>query len=156
LFGAGRVLQLVKTESIVAANTATIIPVDNTIPQNTEGVAYANLDTTITPLRATSSLLVTCFFPIVSNNGIGQTSIAIFRDAAADAIAANTATMEAANRFRPIEAIVSVAAAAAVATTFKVRFGPGAGTGYVLSSGTSAAIFGGVLKAYMIVQEIAA
>lgn len=152
------VLQVVHTESGVTASTLVAIPLDNTIPQNTEGVAFPQLDTTITPVRASSSLLVRVFFPIVSYNGIGQWVGAIFRDAAVDAIAANTTTMEAANRIHDalIEAVVP--AGAVTPTTFKVRFGTGAAgiAAYVNMTGAAPGYFGGVLKAIVTVTELAA
>src|SRR5262245_33215773 len=60
------VLQVIRTQSAVAANTTTILPADNTIPQNTEGAAYASLDTTITPKFATSRLVIAVTLSVVT------------------------------------------------------------------------------------------
>lgn len=153
--GAGSQVGFAYTTSTTSASTASVIPQDDTIPQNTEGAAYASLDTSITPKFTTSLLEVEVYIPWMSANGLRTPTLALFRDSGADAIAARFSTSVAASGAAAegrIRAIVS--AGSTSATTFKLRWGIDAGTGYLLqSAGTE--YFSTSDKAIMTVREIA-
>lgn len=51
------------TSTTIASDTNNGFPYDDTVPLASEGVAYASLDTTITPKFATSLLVIDVFFP---------------------------------------------------------------------------------------------
>lgn len=154
----GDFLQISTSSGATPANTAVQIPIDGSIPQNTEGAAYAPLDTTIYPQRADSRLLVRVFIPIIANSNPNTNWVgALFRDSAVDAVCGNAVTIGIANQQYAFELFTSVPAVSQAPTTFSFRYGPAsATTSYVLSSGTSPSYFGGSPTAFMTVMEIAA
>lgn len=105
-------------------------PLDNTIPQITEGTAYAAADTTYTPADAGSLLEVVC---VISYAAVSQTShstFALFRDSDANALDAAFIGINGGQATAPIVLRAVVPANAATATTFKLRYGAQASTGY--------------------------
>lgn len=134
-----------------ATTTDTSIPLDATIPQITEGVAYASLDTTITPVEAASLLEVEVVLPVAGNSVI-NIPVALFRDSGANAIHATMVTVN--TGYQTIVVLRTVVAAGSTsATTFKVRWCVQSGTGYILNAaGTN--FFGASAQATMTVREI--
>lgn len=131
----GKVAQIVTAETSTTSSTSTVIPSDDTIPQQTGEGAEA-LTATIVPTSASSYLLIEVSF-FVSLNGVGSVSAAIFRDSTEDAIAATIVTCAASGYIQNVTLCKKVAAGSTSSTTFKLRYGPGAGTAYFLSSGGS-------------------
>lgn len=155
--GAGSQVGYDYTASTTArSTTSTTIPVDNTIPQNTEGAAYTDLDITYTPTAATSLLEITICIPIASHSTSGSSlRLACFRDSGANAVFATlTEQAAAANDSFPINYKFVVAAGSTSATTFTWRWGVGGGTGYINSiAGTQ--YFGASNMATATLREIA-
>lgn len=144
-----------KTESTtVASDAGTPIPIDNTIPQSSEGVAFASLDTTYTVKDANSLLEVEVTLPIVTQTTTGSPRFALFRDAGADAIAANFVTVPSSDYCYTNTLRVVVPASAVGATTFKLRWSCSGGTAYINRAVSVAALFNGMCKATMTVKEI--
>lgn len=129
------------------STTSTTIAIDDTIPQNTEGVEL--LTCTITPTSASSQLLVTVNVP-VHNGGNNVAIAAIFRDSTADALA--TGWVQLNNNLSNVPVSTSVTSGSTSATTFKVRIGTQGGTLNI--NGTGTRYFGGSLYAYISVEEI--
>lgn len=138
-----------------ASVTASIIPLDATIPQNTEGTAYTSIDTTITPKAVSSLLEVEVVFPRVTCSTTANVTFALFRDSVVDAIAAANIAIESADREKPVILKTVVTASSIAATTFKIRWGTTAGTAYISRNGANTVTFGGVSGATMTVREIA-
>lgn len=145
-----------KTESTTtASDTTSGFPYDNTIPQNSEGVAYASLDTTYTPRDAASILEVEVNIPFISASAAKIVAFALFRDSGTDAIGFAAASVSAGDYKQGVTIKAYVAAGTASATTFKLRWGGyGSGTAYLLRDLTTAALWGAVNKATMTVKEI--
>ena len=125
---AGRILQVVHVQDGAYASGTTTIPLDNTIPQNTEGTEFMSL--AITPTSATSKLLITVnAFTTPSNADwiIGS----LFQDSGVNAIAVwaeyqSSATAPANSTFSHY-----MTAGTTSETTFKFRAGSSsAGTTY--------------------------
>lgn len=151
----GRVIQVVRTESSTPASTTATIPQDNTIPQNTEGGDYPQLDTTITPTAASSALLVEAFLPLVSASVIADVQAALFRDAVADAVGCGGVSVEAAKRWRQIRVEARVLAGSTAPTTFRLRYGGHVvSTSYLLRTSSDPAFYNGTLRASMTVTEV--
>lgn len=151
---AGMVVGYGYAESATADSTATAIPYDDTIPQITEGKEYLTL--AYTPKRADSLLEVEATIPVSSVSTAAVTfAAALFRDATANAITAAswTASSGAATDKHAITVRTVVSAAAASATTFRLRYGPDSGTAYVGSDAGSAK-FSTVRKTTLTVKEI--
>jgi hypothetical protein len=149
---AGSVLQVVNVQTGAFSSTATIIPFDNTIPQNTEGAELFTLS--ITPTSATSKLLIVANVQMTLS-GTGWPAIAIFQDSTASAIAATLGYVATATGGISIPLTYYMTSGTTSSTTFKLRFGPNSGTAYVNSQGSSQ-VFGGVCISSMTISEIAA
>lgn len=138
--------------SVVTLNSP--IPIDNTIPQQgSEGVEV--LSQAITPKSASSYLIIKIDGFISWNAGaaVNGGAFAVFQDAIADAIyAAGYApgtTVEA-----KVSAEFKITNASTTARTYKVRAGPAtAGSHYWLGDGSGSAVFGGVAKGSLIIEE---
>jgi hypothetical protein len=81
----GAALQRVSTETGAVATGTTVIPVDDTIPQITEGNQFMTL--AITPTSVTHSLVIEVNVTFAASAG-GTGTVALFQDANANAIAA--------------------------------------------------------------------
>jgi len=150
---AGKLVNYAKTVSTTTATTIdTSIPLDTTIPQITEGVAYSALDTTITPTSAGSLLEIEAQIP-VSQSTNGTLRLALFRDSGANAITAGLCTVPS-NGVAICTLRTVVAAGSVSATTFKVRWCTGGGTGNILMAG-GVNYFGAAYQATMTIREIA-
>ena len=84
LVGGGKVLQHKETSSSAVATGTTLIPEDDTIPQNTEGTEFMTL--AITPVSSTSTMYITTQV-FHSNGATTRTGIALFKDSDANALA---------------------------------------------------------------------
>lgn len=142
--------------AVTAAYTAVTatIPYDDTIPQNTEGGEI--LTATITPVSASSMLVVTVFGQLITDvSGVGATA-ALFRDSTANAVAAHGGTAATGNRLGLTVAMkYSVISGSTSATTFKVRVGASSGNINV-NGDSSGHKYGGVSNFTMTIEEFAA
>lgn len=127
--GGGVIVQVVEaTPYTTAGSTATAIPLDSTIPQNTEGAELTTV--TITPTSASNRLRIECNLPFVDGSGGIFMCAALFQDSTANALALGVATLNAANYAHNINFVHEMAAGTTSATTFKLRAGPSSGTMY--------------------------
>ena len=150
---AGTVLQVVNVQTGAVTTTTAVIPVDDTIPQNTEGTELFTL--AITPTSATSKLFISATLQMTTNPG-GWVAIAIFQDSTANAVMATTGYIASATGGFPISLTSSMTSGTTSSTTFKLRYGPSSsGTTSVNSLGAGQ-VFGGVCISSMTIMEIAA
>ena len=134
----------------------TVIPVDDTIPQQTEGDQI--LTATITPKHATDILVIE-FSSVEGTSANCNTTFALFQDATANALAATYSGTSSAILASPNTNIILrhvMVAGTTSATTFKVRAGPevGGATTYVngsLDTGTREC--GGVAATTLTITE---
>jgi hypothetical protein len=147
--------------NVVSTNLASvvfsidIIPVDDTIPQNTEGTQILSL--TITPTSATSLIKLT-------GHGWGEIHnaedgvYAVFSSQSADAIQAGLWYAGGGpDIFGGFSFHVVHAPATTSATTYSVRIGSGSGLGVILNGGGfggAVRLFGGSSAAYLIAEEL--
>jgi hypothetical protein len=149
----GAQIQMVSVETGALATGTTIIPTDNTIPQQTEGDQYMSL--AITPKSATSKLIIEVVWNGTSG-AIGHMAVALFQDATANALAVaeqyvTTAAGLGAVSFRHI-----MTSGTTSTTTFKVRAGLGvAGTTTFNGGAGIGALFGGVMASSIVIREVA-
>jgi hypothetical protein len=136
---AGGVLQIATTSSTTHPDITTVIPADDTIPQKTEGDEILSLS--FTPRSSSSSmLLIAHTFGALYASGAGCT-MALFKDAAADAIAAtHVAGADATAQNLTLFHVESSTATSAI--TFAVRAGPASGSLQLLQT-TGGTDFGG-------------
>lgn len=150
--GAGVVVQVVTSETGAVATGSTVIPFDDTIPQNTEGDEY--ITATITPTDAGNDLLVEALAFASASVGNQWMSGAIFRDSTANAVGAGAEFMGVGTAFSPLVVKKRVAAGSTSATTFKLRIGQNAAGTTTLNGQSGGRIFGGVLVSSLTVTEI--
>jgi hypothetical protein len=150
--GRGMVIQRVNTQNAAVSTTTTVLPVDDTIPQITEGAEF--LTVSITPKSATHRLLieVSVWGAIAGANYYG---VALFQDATTNALAARPAYVDGAGTMTECSFYYEMAAGTSSSTTFRVRAGPGGATTFTLNGQTGGRIMGGVGFSSITVTEIA-
>lgn len=147
---AGSVVQVVEaTPYTTYSNTAVTIPIDDTIPQNTEGAEWNTV--TITPTSATNRLRIEATFDVIACAASTSMCIALFKDSVADALAA-AVDLQAGAWYSNMAITHEMAAGSTSAITFKVRAGSSTTT-YVNGS-NGGRLFGGVSAVRMRVTEI--
>lgn len=142
------VVQRVSTQTGALATGTTALPIDDTIPQNTEGDEY--MTRAITPKSASNILKieVTC---LLSNEPNASVVAALFQDSTAGALAAMGATPTSGG-FGCINFIHTMTAGTTSATTFKIRGGSASGT-TTFNGVTAARRFGGVMASSIVITE---
>jgi len=149
----GTVLQIVNYQTGAVATGTTIMPVDDTIPQNTEGNEYMTL--AITPRSATSKLLIEVSACITNSNAASTNVGALFQDSTANALAARP--MYQGNTIGAMIAVVLthyMTSGTTSSTTFKFRAGSNlAGTATFNGTG-GGRIFGTVMASSITITEV--
>lgn len=148
---AGRLVQQVNTQTGTSSTGTTVIPLDNTIPQNTEGDEVMTL--AITPTNASNKLKIEVV--VVGTNGSGGNLIAaLFQDSTANSLAAASQSWNAGTTIETTAFTHYMTAGTTSATTFKIRYGSNvAGTTYFnIDSGT--ADLGGVFASSITISEV--
>lgn len=136
------------TGSVITCST--IIPLDDTIPQITEGTEV--LTVSYTPKFSTSNLLVEAELFIYSSTGQEKIA-ALFRDSTANAIGANITQVSLTNQASFLGVSAVVVSSSTAATTFKLRVGGSSDTVYVNAAGGTTRAFGGVGACVLTVTE---
>ena len=149
---AGSVLQVANFQSGTVASGSTAIPVDNTIPQITEGNEYMTLS--ITPTSATSKLRVEVIMQAFS--AANYRTMALFQDSTANALAVSTAYNGAGTPSAPLAFSYTMTSGTTSSTTFRVRGGSGTAVLFTFNGDTGNAIFGSTLASSITITEIAA
>lgn len=145
------VVQVVEaTPYTTYSSHTTAIPIDDTIPQNTEGEEIITVS--ITPTNASNRLRIEVDVPTATGSGNIAACGAIFQDSTANAIAAGLFNPFTTGAHEQFFLSHEMAAGTTSATTFKFRVGS-SGTIYINGS-TSARLFGGVSAVRMRVIEI--
>ena len=148
---AGSIEQIVNVQDGNLATTTTLIPEDDTIPQNTEGGELMTL--AITPANSSNILHidVVCYMSPPNAENI---HVALFQDATAGALAAGSSRPDGSTSLTAVVFKHKMVAGTTSSTTFKVRgSGPDAGT-YTFNGQSGARIFGGVMASSITITEI--
>jgi hypothetical protein len=144
------VVQRVSTQTGAVATGTTVIPFDDTIPQNTEGDQYMTL--AITP-KNTANILKIEVTVEVANTVVQEMTAALFQDSTAGALAAICQLQGLLGQNSNIKFTHTMSAGTTSATTFKVRVGGnGAGT-TTFNGNASVRIFGGVMASSIVITE---
>lgn len=152
--GAGTVLQVVQSSFNSFASTTATIPLDDTIPQNTEGAEF--LTCSITPKFSTSKLLVNVVFNTATSTA-ALCTIALFRDSTADALQASWGTPFAGNAPQaPLVISHFTTANSTSSTTFKVRGGMNSAGTFQVNGASGARYLGGSMISSITITEVAA
>lgn len=146
----GVAVQEVNTQTGAVATGTTLIPDDDTIPQNTEGDQVMTLS--ITPKSASNILFIQVTVQ-AAQSASGQMLAALFQDSTAGALAAAKFTSPAAGVMQLCTFTYKMAAGTTSSTTFKVRLG-GITAGTLTFNGQAAArLLGGVIPSSITIKE---
>jgi hypothetical protein len=144
---ANKVVQVVASQTGTSSSTSSIIPDDNTVPQNTEGAEF--LSQAITPTSATNILQIdVVLFGSISNNR--NLVVALFQDSTAGALAAASTYQSSTGELVTVTFRHRMTAGTTSATTFKVRAGAGSATATLTVNGK----FGGVAASSITITEL--
>lgn len=147
----GFVVQVVAQNFNAVATTTTVLPFDDSIPQNTEGGEFMTI--TITPKSATNILIIEAKALVAIGTTTTAASGALFQDSTAGAIAADAAFIDTAANNRTLNIRHRMVAGTTSATTFKFRAGPNAAATLTFNGRSSARLFGDITKSSMIITE---
>lgn len=145
-------VQRVSTETGSVNTGSTVIPNDDTIPQNSEGDQYMSLS--VTPKSATNILVidVVCTLATSAASNVGLTA-ALFQDSTANALSASKVGTSGQNIATTVCFRHIMTSGTAVATTFKVR-GGGGNVGTTTFNGESGSQrYGGVMASSIMISE---
>lgn len=148
----GRIVQVVNTTTGAVATGTTQIPVDDTIPQNTEGDQYMSL--AITPTNASNILRIQVLINLASDAALLYQVAALFQDTTANALDASLVFTANTSQIAPVSIDHWMTAGTTSATTFKVRAGRNGSATTTVNGAGAARIFGGVLESSITITEI--
>lgn len=138
-------------------STNSLIPLDDTIPQNTEGAEV--FTQAITPTATSSKILITVVLNLANDSISNLQVAALFRDSVANAIAAGWAICSGTNSpSSPLVINFLDSPSTTSAVTYKVRIGYSGNSASTvqLNGGSGARYLGGSLASGMTLQEISA
>jgi hypothetical protein len=147
----GGLTQVITAINGALVTSATIIPFDDTIPLNTEGVEV--LSATITPQSAAHKLVINVTLYGSSTSDPDNITGALFQDAVASAISAGTLIYSESSRTTGLAFNHAMTAGTTSATTFRVRIGCGTGS-LTFNGAASARRLGGVMGSSLIISEV--
>lgn len=151
----GDVLQIRRNQTGATSNGTTTMPLDDTVPQNTEGNQV--MTQAITPLSAINYLEISTQIWATNSAAGFNLLAALFQDSTANALAAMSGNVAAnANKMLVISINHLMAAATIATTTFKVRIGSDAAGTTTFNGASSARLFGGVGASSLRVAEVMA
>lgn len=148
----GDIVQMVVFQTGAQASGTTIIPFDDTIPQNTEGDQY--MSQAITPTSPINLLDIESQ-AVIAGNSAGEIGImALFQDSTANALAASASADTSTNvNFGQVVLKYFMQAALSATTTFKIRIG-GSSSTINFNGILGARKFGGVSNSFLRISEI--
>lgn len=146
----GSMVGTASTTSGTRTTISTTIPLDDTIPQNTEGDEFITV--TYTPKYADSILRVTAQIAYAREDAGHTLTMALFRDSTADADATN-AVLSTGVHYIPNRIEYDYTSGSTASTTFKLRVGSSSGTA-AINGTTSVSYFNGTLNSFIRVDEI--
>lgn len=150
-FGGGKIQQIVYNKQTSFVSGSGTFPLDDTIPQITEGNS-ASMDLAITPSSASNKLLIQVSLATSSSSG-GGCAGALFQDSTANALAcAYSYNHHASYPIGTIAFAYDMSAGTTSATTFKVRFGSHVGTAYLNNNG-GGRVYGGACTSSITIFE---
>lgn len=144
----GRLAQVSQTTTTSMSSGTTVIPTDNTIPQNTEGDQY--MTCAITPKSGANRLAI--YVGLNGESSVTATfASALFQDSTANALVAVRESVVA-GAMTTSSLFWDMTANTTSSTTFKVRAGVGSNT-FTFNGQGSAAFFGGVPMSFIRIEE---
>ena len=150
-FEHARLVQVVNTTTGTMATGTTLMPNDNTIPQNNEGIELMTL--AITPTHASNKLLIEVVIATLDTNTGNYFTIALYQDSTANALACISQN-QGGDEGEPSAFSHYMTAGTTSSTTFKVRAGANNSNTTTFNGRTAGAKFGGTLASSITISEI--
>lgn len=144
------VVQIVNTSSVALATGSTVMPIDDTIPQITEGDEYLTL--AISPTSGTNVLIIE-FQGIFSSSVTALSGVALFQDATADALSAMATSNY--TYATPVTLRHVMVAGTTSETTFRIRAGVGSAGTLTFNGQGGGRLFGGIAMSAITITEYA-
>lgn len=148
--GARQLAQILYTRPGTSATGTTVIPLDNTIPQITEGTEFMTL--AITPKNVASTLEITVTLQ-GSSSVVSSLVAALFQDATANALCATYTVIGTLNTSSTITMVYVMTAGTISATTFRVRAGANLAGTVTFNGGAGAQLLGGANASAITIKE---
>ena len=146
----GHTVQTVIASDSAVATGTTALPLDDTIPQNTEGDQF--ISAAITPTSAINKIKIVSDIHI-SNSTVSRMTACLFQDTTAGALTCGIAHAAATYAITvPVKHIMN--AGTTSATTFKIRSGAESGGTHSFNGSAGARRYGGVLYSLIHIEEI--
>lgn len=150
----GKLIQEVSTTDSAVATGTTLMPTDDTIPQNTEGDEY--MTRAITP-NNTNNILVVDITMVLSNSAApNDFVVALFQDSTANSLAAVGVTTSGAARVQVVTLRHVMTAGTVIATTFKARAGCNLAGTTTFNGESGTRVYGGVAASSIVIREYVA
>jgi hypothetical protein len=147
--GAG---QFVSAGTAAFVTVSTVIPFDDTLPQNDEGDQVLVLE--VTPASASSTLEIEFSAATISVNAAIVLTVALFVDSDADALAIGSNHIGTGSAQRQLALRYTVASGSTTTRTYKIRVGPASSATVGINGTPSARRFGGASEALLTIREI--
>jgi len=146
------VMQIVEVlDSVAPAVITALIPMDDTIPQIAEGTQVMSF--VVTPKGTNPKYLIECE-ALASSSGSGAfVTLALFRDAITDAIAASVGVLGTVNQISPFRVSKMLALAGSTPFTISARMGAEAASNVTFNGQAGARLFGTLDKSFIRVTE---
>lgn len=130
----------------------TLVPLDGTIPQQTEmGGPYCTA--TITPTKSTNRLVIQGHMTLGSNTS-NTAVVGVFQDSVANGLAFSAIGFPSASFLAVVPIYHEMEAGTTTATSFKLKLGVNTDAVFVNRTSNIAALFGGVLNCRLSVTEV--
>lgn len=148
---AGFCVQQVSSLYSAVATGTTTIPLDDTIPQNTEGTEF--MTCAITPKSSTNTLEIIAVIYASLSVTSADLIAALFQDSTANALAAMECYVAAVVSPAPMTIAYTMTAGTTSPTTFKVRLGGNSASTVTFNGSSGARRFGAIPKSSIIIRE---
>ena len=152
-YSSGNTVQVVNTQTGTASTATTVFPLDDSIPQNTEGDQLMTL--AVTPTNTANILLVDVTIVLAASIAV-WVGVGLFQDSVAGALAATAEYIGDANTGAVIHFRHKMTAGTVSSTTFKIRAGPSSAATLTLNGAGGLRYFGGVQPSSITITEISA
>ena len=147
--GTNAIQQVQMTNYSAVATGTTVMAIDDTIPQITEGNEY--MTQAITPKSATNLLIIDVDI-LGSCSNASNLATALFQDSTANALAGAIFNMQAAATLNKMSFSYSMTAGTTSSTTFRVRAGGQSGT-FTFNGASGARLFSTISKSTIKITE---
>lgn len=150
----GFCVQKVRTLTTAVATGTGTIPIDNTIPQISEGTEFMTV--TVTPKSATNRLVISANVQLAHNITNGNSVVALYQDSTANALAGNVTGNLASGAPNQVPILHEMAAGTTSQTTFRIRGGNNNACTTTFNGSGGTRLLGAITQSSIIVTEYVA